>query len=324
VAVRPLVERGHLSARWSPPWRLVAPVAAIVLAGAVVSSSWGALRTAKVGPRSHYQELRELRSVIGQRPTLFLGNDDLIAWELAGVPLTAAVIGGLLVETPREKPWVYGEPLDLDSVEAAEINRHDWIITPRDAAASAPREGMRLVRVTPSFQLWRRVARVPRRAILAEGPNAGVAFDCSTPKARRLLAAGGVAAVRRPPVVTPVGPLAVGAEHEVPLPLADGLWTLQMQYDSQHPIEVAAPGLRRTMPASLDRPGTRWHVGRTRVAGPDGAVVRLRVTDAALTPPGRVAQVNAIVATSVGGSRTVPLREACGKFVDWIEPRRPS
>lgn len=322
VAVRPLVERGHLAARWPLPWRLVAPVAAIVLTGAVVSSSWGALRTAKVGPRAHYEELRELRKLVGQRPTLFLGNDDFVAWELAGVPLTAPVIGVLLMETRPEKPWVYGEPLDADSLEAPVFNRHDWIVTPRDAAASAPREGMRLVRATPSYQLWRRVAPVPRRVVLAEGPNAGAAFDCSTPKARRLLEAGGVAALRRPPVVTPVGPLAVGAEHEIPLPLADGLWMLQMQYDSQHPIEVAAPGLRRTMPATLDRPGTRWHVGRMRVAGSNGTVVRLRVTDVALTPPGRVAHVTSLVATSVGGSRTVPLREACGRFVDWIEPRR--
>lgn len=322
VAVRPLVERATISSRWPPPWGLAAPVIALVLTGAVVSSSWGALRTAKVGPRAHYEELSELRSLVGQEPTVFLGNDDFISWELAGVPLTAPVIGVQL--RPTRKPWTYGEPLDLDSLPAAELDRHEWIITPRDAAGSAPPKGLRRVRVTPSFELWRRVGPVQRRIVLAEGPNAAVIFDCSTPRARRLLKAGGVAAVRRPSIATPVGPVAAGSEREVELPLGDGLWTVQMQYDSQQPIEVTGPGLRQTVPATLDRPGTRWHVGRMRVSGGEGAVVRLRVTDTALTPPGLNSNVSAIVATPVGGSRTVPLSEACGKYVDWIEPRRPS
>ena len=322
LAVRPLVERGNLTARWPLPWRFAAPVIAIVLTGAVVSSSWGALRTARVGPRAHYEELRELRPLLQQRPTLFLGNDDFITWELAGVPLGAAVIGFQLMETRPEKPWTYGDPLDVDSLEPAVLNRHDWIIAPRDAAASAPPKGLRLVRVTPSYQLWRRVADIEPRTVLAEGPNAAARFDCSTPKGRRLLRAGGVAAVRRPSVVTPVGPVATGAEHEVKLALDAGLWTVQMQYESQQAIEVTAPGLHRTMPATLDRPGTRWHVGRMRVAGSRGAALRLRVTEAVLTPPGRVAYVASIVATPVGGASTMPLREACGKHVDWIEPRR--
>jgi hypothetical protein len=322
LAVRPLVERGNLTARWSLPWRYVAPAIAIVLTGAIVSSSWGALRTARVGPPAHYDELRELRPLLDQRPTLFLGNDDFITWELAGVPVTAPVIGFQLIETRPEKPWEYGQPLDIDSLDAEVLNRHDWIIAPRDAAASTPPEGLRLVRVTPSYRLWRRVADIEPRTLLAEGPNAAARLDCSTPNGRRLLSAGGVAAVRRPSVVTPVGPVATGGEHEVKLALGAGLWTVQMQYESQQDIEVAGPGLRRTVPATLDRPGTRWHVGRMRVSGSGGAVLRLRVTESALTPPGRVAYVASIVATPVGGERTVPLREACGKLVDWIEPRR--
>jgi hypothetical protein len=323
VAVRPLVERATISARWPPPWGLAGPAIALVLAAAVVSSSWGALRTAKIGSRAHYEELSELRPLVGKQPTVFLGNDDFISWELAGVPLTAPVIGVQLVPTRRQKQWTYGEPLDLDSLPAAELDRHEWIIAPRDAAGSAAPKGLRRVRVTPSFELWRRVGPVQRRVLLDEGPNAAVPFDCSTPRARRLLKAGGVAAVRRPSVTTPVEQMTAGSERDVELPLGDGLWTVQMQYDSQQPIEVSGPGLRRTLPASLDRPGTRWRVGRMRVSGGAGAVVRLRVTDTALTPPGRNSYINAIIATPVGGSRTVPLREACGKYVDWIEPRRP-
>jgi hypothetical protein len=322
IAVRPLVERASLSSPWPLPWRLAAPAIAIVLTGLVASSSWGALRIAKIGPSAHYDELRSLKPLLGDRPTLFLGNDDFIRWELAGVPVAGPVIGFQAMATRPEKPYVYGEPLDIDSLAARQLNDFDWIVTPRDAAGSGPRAGMRLVRQTPSFQLWRRVAPIQRRETLAEGANAGAPFDCGTSRGRRLLRRGGIAAVRRPSVVTPVGPLPAGATHEIPLPLADGRWTLQMQYDSQSPIEVSAPGLSRKMPASLDRPGTRWHIGRTRVAGGDGVVVSLRVTKPRLAPDGRVAQVASIVSTPVGGSRTVPLRAACGKYVDWIAPRR--
>lgn len=325
VAVRPLVE-SIANLEWRrPSWRWVVPAAAaIVLSGAVVSSSWSALRTAKVGPRSHMEELRELRPLLGERPTLFLGNDDYIRWELAGVPVNAPVISFQGMSTRREKPWTYGEPFDVDSLDAAILNEYDWIITPRDAAASSPPPEMRLVRVTPSFQLWRRTGQIEQRVVLAgEGANATALFDCATPKARRLLSAGGVAAVRRPTVVTPVGrPLAVGPRHPVDLPIADGLWTIQIQYESQHPIEVVGPNLRKTLPAALDRPGTRWHVGRMRVSGGNGARLRLRAADTAFTPSGRSAYFGSIFATSVGGSKLVPLREACGKAVDWIEPRR--
>ncbi len=323
IAVRPLVEpmAGFVLRR--PSWRWVAPAAAAVaLAGAVVSSSWGALRTAKVGPRDHMEELRELRPLLDDEPTFFLGNDDFIRWELAGVPVNGAVIGFQTVDVRPEKPWVYGEPVDFDSVPAATLDDYEWIITPRDAAGSSPPKGVRLVRVTPSFQLWKRVAPIGRRTILREGADPAAKLDCASAKGRRLLSRGGWAAVRRPTVVTEVGPVPAGTVRDVVLPLADGSWTLQTQYDSQHPIVVTAGRRRTTMPANLDRPGTRWHVGKVGVTGNDGIVVRLRVEDALLTPPGRIAYVSTILATPTVHSEVVPVRQACGKLVDWIEPRR--
>ena len=321
LALRPLVERDPGSTR-SPLWlRLGGFALAIVLAVAVVGSSWGALRTAKVGPRAHSSELRQLRPTLDGRPTLFLGNDDFIRWELAGVPVNAPVIGFQGIDTRPQKPWAYGEPLDVDSLEASVLDEYDWVITPRDAAASAPPDQLRLARTTRSFQLWRRVAPIEPRAVLAEGPDAAARLDCSTAVGRRAARRGGVAAVRKPTVSLPVVPIPAGAVHEARLPLKAGTWTLQASYESQHAIEVAALAMRATLPANLDRPGTRWHIGRVRLTRPGTIGVRLRVRDERMTPPGRMAGVSAIHATPVDSERLVPVREACGKLVDWLRPR---
>ncbi len=323
IAARPLVEplAGFVLRR--PAWQWIGPAAvALVLAGTVVGSSWGALRTAKVGPRDHIEELRGLRAEMDGERAFFLGNDDFVRWGLAGIPVGGAVIGIQQTDFRPEKPWTYGEPTDFDTVPAATLDEFDWIVSPRDAAGSSPPKGLKLVRTTPSFQLWKRTGPIGRRAILREGANPAAKLDCSSPRGRRLLSRGGWAAVRRPTVVTEVGTVPAGGQHDVAIPLADGDWTLQMEYDSQHPVDVTAGGLRRTMPANLDRPGTRWHVGEVEVADGEGLDVRLKVHEALLTPPGRVAYVTRIFATPAPHSEVVPVREACGKLVDWIEPRR--
>jgi hypothetical protein len=104
------------------------------------------------------------------------------------------------------------------------------------------------------------------------------------------------------------------------LTLSRGVWELQSPYMSQHPIEVTAAGLRTTLPANLDRPGTRWPIGRIAVTEPGPVTVRLRAGDGPLTIPGAAASVNEILATPVARIRLMPLREACGKLVDWYRP----
>jgi hypothetical protein len=104
------------------------------------------------------------------------------------------------------------------------------------------------------------------------------------------------------------------------LTLSRGVWELQTPYVSQHSIEVTAPGLRTTLPANLDRPGTRWPIGRISVTGPGPVTVRLQVDEGPLTIPGAAATVTEILATPVARIRLMPLREACGKLVDWYRP----
>jgi hypothetical protein len=102
--------------------------------------------------------------------------------------------------------------------------------------------------------------------------------------------------------------------------LKKGLWDLQAPYVSQFDIDVTAPGLDTTLPAQLDRPGTRWPIGRIELSEDGPVVLRLRVGEGPLTPPGASAVINSILATPANPTRVVPIRKACGKLVDWYRP----
>ena len=261
LAALPLAERPRrvISGRWA-----ISSSLAVVLWVGVADSDLQALRISAVGPTDHLVELRALREELHDEPTLFLGNDDFILWELAGVPVTAPVIGGLTMPLSPEKPWSYGMALDIDSVTTSTINATDWLITTRDAAQSALPPQFHLVRTTADFELWRRIGVVSPRHTLGEGQNPGAIFECGSRAARALLRAGGEAEVRAPPVTVPVGGIRPGGTITVQLALKPGAWDLETPYQSPRPVTVSGPGgvLLRQLPANLDRPGPRWPIGR--------------------------------------------------------------
>jgi hypothetical protein len=310
----------ELKSQLSSSWRIAAPLLAVVLLARVVDSSWEALRYSKVGPTDHLAELRSLRPLIRTQPTLFLGNDDFIRWELAGSHVTPAY----LASTPEvplrpEKAFAYGEALDFDSVTSATLNNFDWIITTRDAAGSAAPAQLRLVRLTRSYALWRRVGAVTPREILAEGPNAAAMLNCETPAGRALLRGGGVAAVRAPSSEVAVPAIVPGSSTTVSLQLTPGIWDLDTPYLSPLPLTVTTAGLATTLPANLERPGPRWPIGRIAVGRTGPVAVTFHVTKHWLTPESDAATPTVLIATPMGAERTVPLRAACGKLVDWYQ-----
>jgi hypothetical protein len=314
VAAVPLAERPQ---RMSARWWAITPILALVLWARVSDSDLQALRISAVGPTNHLVELRALRGELHGEPTLFLGNDDFIGWELAGVPVTAPYIGFQLLPIPPQKKWSYGMALDIDSVNAATINANDWVITTRDAAQSALPPQLHLIRTTSDFKLWRRTGVVAPRQILGEGQNPGATLDC-TPSVRTLIRNGGKAGVRKPPVSFPVSGIPPGGTSTVRLSLSPGAWDLETPYQSSRPVTVSGPGgVLRRLPANLDRPGPRWPIGRV-VVPPSGSVtLTIHATAAWLTPVRDAANMVAIVATPVGTERVVPLRAACGRYVDW-------
>lgn len=319
VAVFPLVEdRGR---------RLWAEVAmgavAVGLAALVVSSDVRALRISPVGPTGHAAELRPLRSMLAGRPTLFFGNDDFLAWELAGVPARSVLYGGLPNFTIRsQKPWEYGEPVDFDSVEPHILNEYEWFVAPRDPATSSPPPQLHLVRQTRSYSVWRRVGQVGlERSVLAEDDLPGKVLVCEAPGGRAVLRQGGVAALRPRPIVAlgdTIYAVSPGSAIVAQLRLPPGTWDVSLAYTSTFPLEVKAPGFDATLPANLDRPGPRWPVGRLAVRERGLTEVELRIGKTPLTPQREAsALVGELVATRVAPERLVPLRQACDRYVDW-------
>ncbi len=315
LAVMPLVQRTRALPTW---WRLLAPVLAVVLLVRVLDSSWQALRNSKVGPTDHLVELRSLRAEVGNKPTLFLGDDDFIRWELAGTRVTPAYINRSPdVPLRPQKAFSFGQALDFDSVEASTLNEFDWVITTRDAAGSAPPAQIRLARLTRSYALWKRVGVVEPREILNEGQSAAGLLDCGTLSGRALARRSGVAAVRAPAAEVAVPPLAPGTRTTVILRLAPGSWELETPYISPLPLEVSAVNLRTTLPANLDLPGPRWPIGRIVVSGTQPVPVTFHASKYWLTPKSDVAVPTSVIATPVGAERLVPLSDACGRLVDW-------
>lgn len=317
LAVRPLVERVSGSRGTTGWWAIAAPVVLVVLTAKAMGASWDALRHSPVGPRDHFKQLRDLRASLDGRPTLFLGNDDFVRFELAGVHVEAPFIGAPTLSTRPEKSWQYGQPFDFDSIAPAIYDAVDWVIVPRDAAGSARPHELRLVRSTRDFSLYRRVGRVQRRRLLQEGSSAAALLDCSTPEGRAIARMNGVAAVRRPDVTVVAPAISAGGDRTVSLPLGAGTWDLTTPYTSSLPVRVDAPGLQTMLPPNLDRPGPRLRIGRLRVARRRLVPIRLRVEGHRLSSTAAPFIPNSIVATRAGTERFIPLRRACGRYVDY-------
>ncbi len=332
VAVVPLMEQLPDQLPRSPRWPFrnlpgqplswgLAAILALVLVFKVGLSDVRALRWSPVGPTAHADELRELRPLLHDRRTLFLGDDDFVKWELSGVPVAAGVFGAE-PEVPirAEKDWEPGMPLDFDLFDARTLNSFPYVITPRDPAGSQPPPQMHLVKATEDYQLWRRVGRVRERRILPEGGMAGTVLDCQTARGRAVLRGGGIAAIRRRPVEAAGPTLPPGGSATTELPLAPGRWLLESTYTSRLPIHVTAPGLVALLPANLDRTGPRWPIGELTVRSSHPTVLTFRVDDPLLAPNVPIAALGAIVATPRAPERVVALRRACGRYVDWYRP----
>lgn len=317
LAVLPLVDRGpERRPLW--PWGLV-PLVGLVLFLRVGVDDLRALRWSPVGPTDHARQLETFRPLVVGEPTLFLGNDEFINWELSGSPVKwAAVAATPEVPFRPQKAWEYGQPIDIDSVSADTLNAYRWIVGPRDAASSAPPPQLHLVRSTEDYRLWKRVGQVEERSILNEGESPGAVLRCDTEEGRAIVAAATVAAVRRPPIVAPVTPAATADTALASLGLPVGEWELETPYTSPLPVEVTAPGLRATLSPNLDRPGPRLPIGRVTVHRRALLPISFRVEDTALAPATAVATFNHVVATPVRDAvRVVPIGRACGRYVDW-------
>ena len=297
---------------------------AALLGWAVLGTSVNVLRNAYVGPTAHVDELRSLQPLLGRSPTLFLGRDVLIKWELAGTPVDQPdpeAVNYRYLPLRPEKAWAPGQSMDFDSVPPATLDEFRFVVSIRDPAGSQPPRNMKLLRSGTYYQVWERVGPTPARLTLAEGQEPGAVLDCATASGRALASSHGEAALRAPNVFVPLPALVPGGTAQVRMQLAPGVWWLSAPYISTYPVEVTGPGVSVKLPANLDwpGPGPRWPVGRISV-GRAPVTLTMHVQGTALgasTPVG----LPDLIATPSGGDHVVPLSAACGRYVDWYTLR---
>jgi hypothetical protein len=323
------------SLRERPALRTAVRAGTVAVIAAAAVSTFLALRDGIVGPDAHAAELRSIEATAKSGPTAFLEQSDFGGWDLFALrPYRPTLLYKVnTLPTRPEKGWHQGMAIDLDGMTAETLNRFKWIVSPNTSFASFPPPGLRVVRRTPSWILWERVATVPPRETLNEGWRPGAVLDCTTPAGRALSRRRGTAIVRTPPVIARTSGWQgyaddAGSSASRTLSLPPGRWDLSLQYQSRNPLTVSAPGLHRRMPANLDRMGSFFGVGTVTGGGPVrirvdvdelgliGRLLGARGHTRALNSPGFHA-LGELAATRHGERpERIPLARACGRYVD--------
>jgi hypothetical protein len=278
------------------------------------------------------------------QPVLYAGQDRFAAYELMGADTHVP-----LVEFPDdavspnpEKPFDTGDaysPIDFDSFSRGTLDRHLYVITSRAAWSSQAAPNFKRVATTDSYVLWERTGPTPEdRHVLLEGTEAGALAGCDAPEIRILLANPGRAglfpdaAIGHKDAWRESSILETGSEASQTLRLPPGSWNLSLQYFSPFDLTLSAPGFGEELRAGLDgqRPNTislgnngqYWPAGRYESSG--GAVrFTVEAEDASalqsLTGYDGKAYLGELVAVPAEPRRTVPLAQACDRWIDWYE-----
>lgn len=319
-----------------------------VVAAAAIGSTLFAMRAVPVGTSGHAEELGQLREHVAGEPVAFLSLDRFGAYRLRGAEEVRSP-GGYLPNPLRPrggKEWSQGEAIDFDSLQPTVLDRFHYAVTTGAAYGSAAPGNWTPVARTTSFVLWERDGPTPRRLILREedlGPGATMPCD-----GRFGSATGTAGAWTGAPIVARVDPweprrvIEAGETAHAELVLPAGRWQLSLQYDSEVDLRLEGGGLDVDLVASLDgmyanAPGRSsfWPVGLVET---EGETVRVEVTAEQAPALGRMVGVTrhawlgdltAVPAEDdpaeppgppqEGGGviESVPLGEACGRYVDW-------
>ncbi len=302
-------------------------------------STFLVLRGAAVGPDSHANQLEEVAKRVQGEDVLFLGRDDFIGWELAGSgEITGVVTNFYDVEDakPRfKKGEGGGEKFDVDVLFPRQLDRFRWVLATRGGPASSVPPRFEVVAETRDYVLYERTGSTGKRKTLDEGTAVGAVLDCESEDGREIVRGGGIATIwDPPPVIAEAGDWAPDDEptdgspstQTLDLPEA-GRWLISLEYDSRRPLQVTSEelGLDETVAANLDFRGETptFPVAEVEVGEPTEAEVTVEPEEPNLL--GRLlrapneAHLRSLTATPLdpGAVRRVPLREACGEYVDW-------
>jgi hypothetical protein len=293
---------------------------AALFCGLVAFSSYLTLQTVPVQAPEPGRELAAFHRRTGDAKVLFLGIDDFAAWQLRDsqvyAPASAYSVSAPGVSTPFN-----GSALDFDSVSPTDLDRFRYVITTNTPYASQVPANFHLAARGRLYALWERTGpTAPFRVLEAPG-QPGAILDCTTPSGRMLAASRGEASVMATPVVAPGASLSAGQTGSMSLALPAGRWEVSAEYLSYFNLHFSAEGRRWTMPAYLGRNGPWFAVGEVTGRGVNSPVtVRASAERPSPLTGGRVTAVSIyqIAATRAPDTRRiVPLRDACGTYVDW-------
>jgi hypothetical protein len=332
-------------AAWWPPRPLRAlsgiavPLLVVVFAAAAAFSTLLPLRQSAVGPDYHLQEMLRMRPIVDGHNVLFLGRDNFVSWELIGSEVYAPITNHYDVEETHSlyRATDLNAKFDWDNVPQFVMNHFNWVVTTSAAMQSqAPRGFVPRLR-TGDFILWHRDHPVGQRRTLYEPLNPGAPLDCSNPEQAPITKVNGTATVFTvQPVIgkvwNPSPALTQTKPAHMRLYLTPGHWDLSIQYASTQPLHLTASGPGLTDPFSTDLrtnllfrgPSPYYPVGSFDVQRAGTVVVNVDVGDPPLV--GRLlrteskAYLAGLAATRSDPAReTIPLRRACGRYVDWYE-----
>ncbi len=328
-------------ARGGSAWRIALGG---LFAGLAVLSTLLALRATPVGTPAHVDELASLQDEVAGKEVIFLSLDRFAPYRLSGAERVQSP-GGYVPNALRgreNKSWGQSEAIDFDSVDTDVLNRFGYAVTTGAAYGSSAPDNWKPVARTENFVLWKRNDKIPARGVLDEDPQPGAILPCDGD----LASAAGTAGVwPTDPVLAdgdpwkPTGAIVAEESARTDLLLPAGTWQLSLQYNSEVPLSLRADGLEADLPAVLDGfyanapgKGPFWPVGTLET---EGGTVRVQVGAgeapalSRLVGAERRAWLGDLAAVKVEdgadvkdppGPATVeevPLREACGGYVDW-------
>jgi hypothetical protein len=311
----------------------------VVVAVALAASTFLALRAAPVGFDQRGNELEGMTGLIQGRTVAFLGVDRFAGYWLRGTRMRSP--GGYIpseVQARPNKVWQQGLAMDFDTLSPGRLDQFRYVITTSAGYQSTPPPNFQPVVRNTSYVLWRRTGPTPPLRVIDRDGTPGRVLDCATAQGRRIERHSGTATVLPHPVVAGLRGWSRDSPFDAPgtavqrLALRPGRWELSLQYHSQAPLTVSAPGLHTKLPPSLDgmylthqAQGAFWPAGtlRARRGSP------VTVTVSAQKPSGlqralgvrRQVWLGPLAATRPGSSQT-PLSGACGRFVDHFTVRR--
>jgi hypothetical protein len=303
-----------------------------VVAVAVAGSTFLALRAAPVGFGQRGAELETLSGLIQDDSVVFFGVDRFSGYWLRGTLMKSP--GGYVPAAVRPRPkktWQQGLAMDFDTLPPERLDDFDYAITTRAGYQSTHPPNFKPVASTPSFILWRRTGRTPPYGIIDKNGTPGRILSCPAATSDTLAGKPGEATMLKRPVVRgPEGwsrssPFDAPATATARLRLPPGRWDLSLQYNSQVPLVVSANGRTFTLPPSLDGmylseqgQGSFWPAGTLRATG---GPIPVTVTAGDPTDFQRLfgsprqVWLGSLAATR-RGTKAIPLRESCRRFVD--------